>query len=135
MGKEKSVAQYERELRKEVCERKKLEACPAWLNGLVHDAAVCCVMRDKLERELLSSDLTMMVVGSMGQTKMEVNPLLPHLDKVNRTLLQMRESLGLSYTATPSKMNESTEEGGSEDKVAAAVLAGRRELDDLCYLD
>jgi hypothetical protein len=28
-------------------------------------------------------------------------------------------------------MNESVEEGGSEDQVAAAVLSGRRELDDL----
>jgi hypothetical protein len=81
--------------------------------------------------DLFDGSLTSLVVGSMGQTKTEVNPLLPYLDKINRTLLQQRESLGLSYAATPSKMNESVEEGGSEDQVAAAVLSGRRELDDL----
>lgn len=135
MGKGKSVVQYERELRKEVKERKGLDACPSWLYGLVHDTAVNCVLRDKVEMDLFEGSLTSLVVGSMGQTKTEVNPLLPYLDKINRTLLQQRESLGLSYAATPSKMNESVAEGGSEDQVAAAVLNGRRELDDLSDLD
>lgn len=135
MVKSKSVAQYERELRKEVKERKGLDACPSWLYGLIHDTAVNCVLRDKVEMDLFEGSLTSLMVGSMGQTKTEVNPLLPYLDKINRTLLQQREGLGLSYAATPSKMNEPVDEGGSEDKVAAAVLSGRRELDDLSDLD
>ena len=72
-------------------------------------------MLDKVQRELESADeLVSLVPGSQGQMKSEVSPLLPHYDKMQRTLLMQFEALGLNYSTTPSKVKEDTKKGVDE---------------------
>ena len=70
---------------------------------------------------------TLTVLGSQGQMKNEVSPLLPHYDKAQRTLLMQLEALGLNYSTTPSKVKEDTRKGVSENDTLTNTLAATRE--------
>lgn len=82
-----------------------------FLTPNVEAAAKCWQMTDKLHEELMNADLTTMEVGSMGQQKTIINPLLPVYNQMHRTLLEHFEALGLNFRATPSKMTENTKRG------------------------
>jgi hypothetical protein len=75
------------------------------------------VMLDKIQDELTGmASLITPVPGSMGQLKNEVSPLLPHYDKLQRTLLMQYEAIGLNYKTTPSKVKEDTKKGVDAEK-------------------
>ena len=109
MGKIKSKSSYEKEL-KAMIESRTGKPCESLLLPQVKAAAGLTRMIDKIDDQLDSEDMTYMEVGSTGQAKKVVNPLLSVYDKSQRTLNQLLTSLGLTYGATPSKINESTKE-------------------------
>ena len=116
MAKQKTAHAYELELRKMIESRTgaKMEA---WLLPQVRATAMNMVMLDKIQEEMLEEDsLVTLVPGSMGQMKNEVTPLLPHYDKLQRTLLMQLEALGLNYSTTPSKVKEDTKKGVDVEK-------------------
>ena len=87
-----------------------------WLLPQVRATASNMVMLDKVQAELeKAAHLVIFVTGSQGQMKSEVSPLLPHYDKMQRTLLMQFEALGLNYSTTPSKVKEDTKKGMDED--------------------
>jgi hypothetical protein len=110
MAKTKTAHAYELELRKMIKSRTGADI-EMWLLPQVRATASNMVMIDKVQAELLESDLVQPVPGSMGQIKNEVSPLLPHYDKLQRTLLMQLEALGLNYSTTPSKVKEDTKKG------------------------
>ena len=114
MAKQRTVHAYELELRKMIKSRTG-EEMEAWLTPQVRATAMNMVMLDKIQTELLDGDLMQLVPGSMGQMKNEPSPLLPHYDKVQRTLLMQLEALGLNYSTTPSKVKEDTKKGVDTD--------------------
>lgn len=69
----------------------------------------------------------------MGQMKNEVSPLLPHYDKLQRTLLMQFEALGLNYSTTPSKVKEDTKKGVDTEKdgLSNMLTAARNEMNDI----
>ena len=86
-----------------------------WLIPQVRATASNMVMIDKVQDELeRANDLVTIMPGSQGQMKSEVSPLLPHYDKMQRTLLMQLEALGLNYSTTPSKVKEDTKKGVDE---------------------
>ena len=109
MAKIKSKKAYETEL-KDMIESRTGKSFDPFLLPQVKAAAGLMRMIDKIDEQLDKEDLTYMEVGSTGQAKKTVNPLLAVYDKNQRTLNQLLTSLGLTYGATPSKINESTEE-------------------------
>ena len=114
MAKPKTAHAYELELRKMIKSRTGADMEP-WLLPQVRATASNMVMLDKVQRELESADeLVTLVPGSQGQMKSEVSPLLPHYDKMQRTLLMQFEALGLNYSTTPSKVKEDTKKGVDE---------------------
>lgn len=110
MAKTKTAHAYELELRKMIESRTGAKMEP-WLLPQVRATATNMVMLDKIQAELLDGDLMSLVPGSMGQMKNEPSPLLPHYDKIQRTLLMQLEALGLNYSTTPSKVKEDTRKG------------------------
>ena len=123
MAKQKTAHAYELELRKMIESRTgaKMEA---WLLPQVRATAMNMVMLDKIQEEMLEEDsLVTLVPGSMGQMKNEVTPLLPHYDKLQRTLLMQLEALGLNYSTTPSKVKEDTKKGVDERDPMARMMA------------
>ena len=109
MAKIKSKKAYETEL-KDMIESRTGKSFDPFLLPQVKAAAGLMRMIDKIDEQLDKEDLTYMEVGSTGQAKKTVNPLLDVYDKNQRTLNQLLTSLGLTYGATPSKINESTKE-------------------------
>lgn len=112
---------YELELRRMIKARTG-KACEPWLFPQIRTAAANMRMLDRVQEELLSGSLVSLTIGSTGQQKNEVNPLLPYYDKLNRTLLAQLEALGLNYNTTPKKVTENTKQGGREQDALANIL-------------
>jgi hypothetical protein len=121
MSKDRTAHAYELELRKMIKSRTGADMEP-WLLPQVRATAANMVMLDKIQDELLAGDLVTLVPGSMGQMKNEVSPLLPHYDKMQRTLLMQLEALGLNYSTTPSKVKEDTKKGVDEKDPMARMM-------------
>ena len=109
MAKIKSKSAYEKEL-KDMIESRTGKKFDPFLLPQVKAAAGMMRMIDKIDEQLDEEDLIYLEVGSAEQMKKVVNPLLSVYDKSQRTLNQLLTSLGLTYGATPSKINESTKE-------------------------
>ena len=109
MAKIKSKKAYETEL-KDMIESRTGKAFDPFLLPQVKAAAGLMRMIEKIDQQLDNEDLSYLEVGSTMQAKRVVNPLLAIYDKQQRTLNQLLTSLGLTYGATPSKINESTKD-------------------------
>ena len=69
-----------------------------------------------------TEDGTLLTYLDVWQQKLDAHPLLAHYDKLQRTLLQQFEALGLNYKATPSKIKENTKKGGeAQDKLSSLL--------------
>ena len=114
MTKQRTAHAYELELRKMIKSRTGADM-EMWLLPQVRATASNMVMIDKVQAELeRANDLVTIMPGSQGQMKSEGSPLLPHYDKMQRTLLMQLEALGLNYSTTPSKVKEDTKKGVDE---------------------
>ena len=123
MAKQKTAHAYELELRKMIESRTgaKMEM---WLMPQVRATAMNQVMLDQIQDELCNGTrkLADWGDGSTGQMKFEAHPLLPHYDKLQRTLLMQFEALGLNYSTTPSKVKEDTKKGVDAEKDGLANM-------------
>jgi hypothetical protein len=123
MAKQKTAHAYELELRKMIESRTgaKMEM---WLTPQVRATAMNEAMLDKIQDELVNSPkkLADWNDGSTGQMKFEAHPLLPHYDKLQRTLLMQYEALGLNYSTTPSKVKEDTKKGVDSEKAGLTSI-------------
>lgn len=93
----KSVDTYARELRAKIAN--KFGKYDDSLNEQVDATAMNRAMIAKLHTELMNGELTTIAVGSMGQHKTEVNPLLSAYDKAQRTYTMQLAALGLNKMA------------------------------------
>ena len=134
MAKQKTAHAYELELRKMIESRTgaKMEM---WLMPQVRATAMNQVMLDKIQDELCNGTrkLADWGDGSTGQMKFEAHPLLPHYDKLQRTLLMQFEALGLNYSTTPSKVKEDTKKGvdAEKDGLANMLTAAKHGLNEI----
>ena len=92
MAKLKSKKAYEAEL-KEMIESRTGKSFDPFLLPQVKAAAGLMRMIEKIDQQLDNEDLTYMEVGSTGQAKKTVNPLLAVYDKNQRTLNHLLTSL------------------------------------------
>jgi hypothetical protein len=123
MAKQRTAHAYELELRKMIESRTgaKMEM---WLTPQVRATAMNEAMLDKIQDELVNSPkkLADWNDGSTGQMKFEAHPLLPHYDKLQRTLLMQYEAIGLNYSTTPSKVKEDTKKGVDSEKAGLTSI-------------
>ena len=117
MAKQRTAHAYELELRKMI-EARTGAKMELWLMPQVRATAMNEVMLDQIQEELCNGTrkLADWGDGSTGQMKFEAHPLLPHYDKLQRTLLMQFEALGLNYSTTPSKVKEDTKKGVDTEK-------------------
>lgn len=126
MTKTKTVHAYELELRRLIKERTGAE-CEVWLYPQINATAMNRVLLDKMQQEITNTPrLVMSTAGVTGQAKYGVSPLLPHYDKLQRTLLMQYEAIGLNYTVTPSKVKEDTRRGIDEADPMAQYYTSTR---------
>ena len=127
MAKERTAHAYELELRKMIKARTGAD-CELWLTPQIRATAMNMVMLDKIQDGLCNSEKGMAdwFEGSTGQMKFDSHPLLPHYDKLQRTLLMQFEALGLNYSTTPSKVKEDTKKGVDEEDPMANYYRGKQ---------
>ena len=123
MAKQKTAHAYELELRKMIESRTGAKMEP-WLMPQVRATAMNMEMLDKIQEGLCNGkkDIADWFDGSTGQMKFEAHPLLPHYDKLQRTLLMQFEALGLNYSTTPSKVKEDTKKGVDSEKAGLTSI-------------
>ena len=138
MAKPKTAKQYEAELRRMIKARTGAD-CEPWLAPQIRTTAMNMVMLDKIQDELTNGTrkLADWGDGSTGQMKFEAHPLLPHYDKLQRTLLMQFEALGLNYSTTPSKVKEDTKKGIDTERegLSGVINQAKQSLDDIPELD
>jgi hypothetical protein len=127
MAKRMTIKLFEAELKKLIKERTGRDY-EVWLLPQIRSTAKNEYILDKVTEELDNSDLTTIGIGSTGQQKTEVNPLLPYFDKLNRTLIAQFEALGLNYNTTPKKVTENTKQGGTDTDLLSETLRISQEL-------
>lgn len=79
---------------------------PRMLRHLVDKTAKDQRHLDDLDNRLEGEDFTTIMIGSQGQQKTEVNPLLAHRDKVSRTLLDDLKELQLTASSVYKKKEQ-----------------------------
>ena len=123
MAKQRTAHAYELELRKMI-ENRTGAKMEIWLTPQVRATAMNQVMLDKIQDELVNGPKKLADYGdgSTGQIKFEAHPLLPHYDKLQRTLLMQYEALGLNYSTTPSKVKEDTKKGVDSEKAGLTSI-------------
>lgn len=127
------VEEYIREL-KELVKERTADECPAWLHPQIEAAAMNRLLLWKILEELTedSSKLILETEGYNNQAKKDANPLLTHYDKIQRTLLQQYEAIGLNYKTTPSKVKEEVKKGEDKKDSLSNLLGGvKDELDEM----
>ena len=134
MAKQKTAHAYELELRKMI-EARTGAKMELWLMPQVRATAMNEVMLDQIQDELCNGKrrLADWGDGSTGQIKFEAHPLLPHYDKLQRTLLMQFEALGLNYSTTPSKVREDTKKGVDTEKdgLASMLSAAQQNMNEI----
>ena len=134
MAKERTAHAYELELRKMI-EARTGAKMEMWLMPQVRATAMNEVMLDKIQDALTNGTrkLADWNDGSTGQKKYEAHPLLPHYDKLQRTLLMQFEALGLNYSTTPSKVKEDTKKGVDTEKdgLSNLLTQARENMNDI----
>lgn len=138
MAKEKTAHAYELELRKMI-EARTGAKMEMWLMPQVRATAMNEVMLDQIQEELTNGTrrLADWGDGSTGQMKFEAHPLLPHYDKLQRTLLMQFEALGLNYSTTPSKVKEDTKKGvdAEKDGLSNLLTQARDTMNEIPEMD
>ena len=82
------------------------------------------MMLNRVHKDLMAeTSLIDQVSGSMGQSKYEVNALLPYYLKLQAELRLQFQSLGLNWNATPSKIKEDTKRGVDTTDPMAKMMA------------
>lgn len=113
MAKDKTIHGYQLEIKRRIKQRN--GEYDEWLNPQLRAAAMNCVMLDKIQHELENAtSLWIQETGVSNQVKNVAHPLLVQYDKLQRTLIQQFEALGLNYRTTPSKVTEQTKKGVDE---------------------
>ena len=91
-------------------------------------AAQCWLTLNKVHSQIMkSSDLTDIEIGSQGQQKTVVNPLVPYYLKLAAELRLQFQALGLNFNATPSKIVESTRKGADENDLLANLYRAAKD--------
>ena len=79
---------------------------PRMLRHLVEKTAKDQRHLDLIDQELETADLTTIAIGSTGQQKTEINPLLAHRDKVSRTITEDLKELQLTANSVYKKKEQ-----------------------------
>jgi hypothetical protein len=113
-----SVKQYIEEL-KEMIKLRTGKEFELWLMPQLRATAQNMVLLDRIQEQIaIEDDLTTSMTGSMGQQKIDVNPLLDKYDKTQNTLIKQFDAPGLTAKG---KGRNGTSDADDDDPVLAAL--------------
>lgn len=93
---------------------------PRMLRHMVDKTAKDQRHLDIIDNDLENADLTSIAIGSTGQQKTEINPLLAHRDKVSRTITDDLKELQLTAGSVYKKKEQRhlNDDNGENDPTA-----------------
>jgi hypothetical protein len=118
-SKTKTTQEYIEELKTSI-QQKTGSVLEPWLMPMLRTTAMNMVILDRIQEKLEEEDMTSSMQGSMGQQKIEVNPLIDKYNNTVNTLIKLFKALGLSYDTASGKI-ASADDGDNDDPVLAAL--------------
>ena len=108
---------------KQAIEQRTGEPFQIWMMPQLRSAASNMVILDRIQDAIIEEEsLTNSMTGSMGQQKIEVNPLVDKYNTLNRTLMAQFEALGLNLNTAKGKVGGGSSDSSHDDDPLAALL-------------
>ncbi len=120
----RAVAEYEEQLRRDVCARFNIEEPERWQELLISETATMMADRDGMQQDILTEGRLLEKFDKNMNPYKESNPLYVHLKELQRSIGMQREHLGL--TAKSSKKMESPKTHDVKDDAIGEYLDGIR---------
>ena len=119
-----TVAEYEEQLRQDVCARFNIEEPERWQELLISETATMMADRDGMQADILKEGRLIAKWDKNRMPYKESNPLYVHLKELQRSIGMQREHLGL--TAKSSKKMESPKTHDVKDDPLGEYFEGIR---------
>ena len=119
-----TVAEYEEQLRQDVCARFNIEEPEKWQELLISETATMMADRDGMQADILKEGRLIAKWDKNRMPYKESNPLYVHLKELQRSIGMQREHLGL--TAKSSKKMESPKTHDVKDDPIGEYFEGIR---------
>ena len=120
----RTVAEYEQQLRQDVCARFNIEEPERWQELLISETATMMADRDGLQQDILTEGRLLEKFDKNMNPYKESNPLYVHLKELQRSIGMQREHLGL--TNKSSKKMESPKTHNVKDDPLGEYFEGIR---------
>ena len=120
----RTVAEYEQQLRQDVCARFNIEEPERWQELLISETATMMADRDGMQQDILTEGRLLEKYDKNMNPYKESNPLYVHLKELQRSIGMQREHLGL--TNKSSKKMESPKTHDVKDDPLGEYFEGIR---------
>ena len=120
----RTVAEYEQQLRQDVCARFNIEEPERWQELLISETATMMADRDGMQPDILTEGRLLEKFDKNMNPYKESNPLYVHLKELQRSIGMQREHLGL--TNKSSKKMESPKTHDVKDDPLGEYFEGIR---------
>lgn len=120
----RTVAEYEQQLRQDVCARFNIEEPERWQELLISETATMMADRDGMQQDILTEGRLLEKFDKNMNPYKESNPLYVHLKELQRSIGMQREHLGL--TNKSSKKMESPKTHDVKDDPLGEYFEGIR---------
>ena len=120
----RTVAEYEQQLRQDVCARFNIEEPERWQELLISETATMMADRDGMQADILTEGRLLEKFDKNMNPYKESNPLYVHLKELQRSIGMQREHLGL--TNKSSKKMESPKTHDVKDDPLGEYFEGIR---------
>ena len=121
----RTVAEYEEQLRQDVCARFNIEEPERWQELLISETATMMADRDGMQTDILTEGRLLEKYDKNMNPYKESNPLYVHLKELQRSIGMQREHLGL--TNKSSKKMESPKTHDVKDDPLGEYFEGIRD--------
>ena len=120
----RTVAEYEEQLRRDVCDRFNTEEPEQWQELLISETATMMADRDGMQQDILTEGRLLEKFDKNMNPYKESNPLYVHLKELQRSIGMQREHLGL--TSKAAKKMESPKTHDVKDDPISDFIEGIR---------
>ena len=120
----RTVAEYEEQLRRDVCDRFNTEEPEQWQELLISETATMMADRDGMQQDIMTEGRLLEKFDKNMNPYKESNPLYVHLKELQRSIGMQREHLGL--TAKSAKKMESPKTHDVKDDPIGEYFEGIR---------
>ena len=114
----RTVAEYEEQLRQDVCARFNIEETERWQELIISETATMMADRDGMQQDILTEGRLLEKWDKNRMPYKESNPLYVHLKELQRSIGMQREHLGLTNKSSKKMESPKKHEVDEKDPLA-----------------